>query len=87
MKELLSKIRVWGVAGIIGYFRRQHVYAVQRRRLNRLASESRVKKPERGITVIGELTGRVSLSKTLRDFVLCLREAGVPHRHDVPLSD
>ena len=78
MNGLLSKIRVWGVAGIIGNFRRQYVYAVQRRRLNRLARESMVKKPERGITIVGELTGRVSLSKTLRDFVLCLREAGMP---------
>lgn len=78
MKELLSKIRVWGIAGIIGYFRRKCCYAVQRRRLANLARESRVEKPERGITIIGELTGRVSLSKTLRDLVLCIREAEIP---------
>ena len=78
MKELLSKIRVWGVAGIVGFFRRKYVFAVQRRRLAKLASESKTEKPERGITVIGELTGRVSLSKTLRDFVFCLRDAGIP---------
>ena len=78
MKELLSKIRVWGIAGIVGFFRRKFVFAVQRRRLAMLASESKTEKPARGITVIGELTGRVSLSKTLRDFVLCLRDAGIP---------
>ena len=78
MKELLSKIRVWGVAGIVGFFRRKYVFAVQRWRLAKIARESTAKVPVRGITVIGELTGRVSLSKTLRDFVLCLRDAGIP---------
>lgn len=78
MKALLSKIRVWGFAGIVGFFRREFVFAVQRRRLTKLALGSKTAVPERGITVIGELTGRVSLSKTLRDFVLCLREAGIP---------
>lgn len=78
MKELLSKIRVWGVAGIVGFFRRKFVFAVQRRRLSKLARESRAAEPMRGITVIGELTGRVSLSKTLRDFLLCLSDAGIP---------
>ena len=78
MKELLSKIRVWGIAGIVGFFRRIYVFAVQRRRLAKLACESKTEKPERGITVIGELTGRVSLSKTLRDFVLSLKDAGIP---------
>ena len=66
------------MAGIVGYFRRKYVFAVQRRRLAKLACESRAEKPKRGITVIGELTGRVSLSKTLRDFVLCLKDAGIP---------
>ena len=78
MKGLLSKIRVWGVAGIVGFFRRKFAFFVQHRRLAKLALKSKVENPERGITVIGELTGRVSLSKTLRDFVLCLKDAGIP---------
>lgn len=78
MKGLLSKIRVWGIAGIVGFFRRKFVFFVQSRRLAKLAFESRTEKPERGITVIGDLTGRVSLSKTLRDFLLCLKDAGIP---------
>ncbi len=87
MKELLSKIRVWGVAGIVGFFRRKCAFAVQRRRLAKLAYVSKTEKPKRGITVIGELTGRVSLSKTLRDFVLCLRDAGIPcQAYDTLLS-
>ena len=34
--------------------------------------------PQRGITVIGELTGQVSLSKAMRDFILNLQDAGIP---------
>lgn len=78
MKELLSKIRVWGIAGIVGFLRRKYMFAIQSRRLAALASKTTVQKPMRGITVIGELTGKVSLSKTMRDFTLSLREAGIP---------
>jgi glycosyltransferase involved in cell wall biosynthesis len=77
-KQILEKVKVWGIPGIVGFFRRKYVFAVQRRRLATLAKKSKVKEPQPGITVIGELTGQVSLSKTLRDFILCLKEAGVP---------
>ena len=78
MKELLSKIRVWGFAGIFGFLRRNLAFLVQRRRLVRLVRRSSTIVPQHGITIIGELTGRVSLSKTMRDFILCLKDAGVP---------
>ena len=78
MRELVAKIRVWGWAGIFGFFRRKYSFFVQRRRLARLVRRSAMTVPQRGITVIGELTGRVSLSKTLRDFVLNMKDAGIP---------
>ncbi len=78
MKAILDKIRVWGIAGILNFFKAKYGNAVQRRRLAALVRRSRVKEPERGITVIGELTGRVSLSKALRDFVLNMKDAGIP---------
>lgn len=74
----ISKARVWGVTGIVNYFRRKAAGAVQRRRLLACVRASRVSEPERGITVIGELTEQVSLSKTLRDFILDLQDAGIP---------
>ena len=87
VKSIIEKLRVWGVPGIIGFFRRKYEFAVQRRRLALLASKSKVKNPVQGITVIGELTGQVSLSKTLRDFIFCLREAGIPcQTYDTLLS-
>ena len=86
-KSIIEKLRVWGVPGILGFFRRKYEFVVQRRRLALLASKSKVKNPVQGITVIGELTGQVSLSKTLRDFIFCLREAGIPcQTYDTLLS-
>ena len=78
MRELISKIRVWGLAGIFGFFRRKYAFFVQRRRLTRLVQHSSTTVPQRGITVVGDLTGRVSLSKAMRDFILCLKDAGIP---------
>lgn len=78
MRELISKIRVWGLAGIFGFLRRKYAFFVQRRRLARLVRNSSTTVPQRGITVVGDLTGRVSLSKALRDFILCLKDAGIP---------
>ena len=78
MRELISKIRVWGLAGIFGFLRRKYAFFIQRRRLARLVRHSSTTVPQRGITVVGDLTGRVSLSKALRDFILCLKDAGIP---------
>lgn len=78
MKGIIDKIRVWGFTGILNFFKSKYGNAVQRRRLAALVRRSRVKEPERGITVIGEMTGRVSLSKVLRDFILNLKAAGIP---------
>ena len=78
MRELISKIRVWGLAGIFGFLRRKYAFFVQRHRLKRLVRRSSMTVPQRGITIIGDLTGRVSLSKAMRDFILCLKDAGIP---------
>lgn len=78
MKAIIDKIRVWGIAGILNFVKAKYGNAVQRRRLAALVRRLRIKEPERGITVIGELTGRVSLSKALRDFVLNMKDAGIP---------
>lgn len=77
-KSIIEKLRVWGAPGIIGFIRRKYVFAVQRRRLASLAAKAKIKNPLRGVTVIGELTAQVSLSKTMRDFIFCLKEAEIP---------
>ena len=78
MKEIIDKIRVWGFTGILNFFKAKYGNAVQRRRLAALVRRSQVKEPERGVTVIGEMTGWVSLSKVLRDFILSMKDAGIP---------
>ena len=87
MRELISKMRVWGLAGIFGFLRRKCAFFIQRRRLARLVRHSPTTVPQRGITVVGDLTGRVSLSKAMRDFILCLKDAGIPFQtYDTLLS-
>lgn len=78
IKSLLEKLRVWGLPGIINYFRRIITSIVLQRKLRSLAQKSKVEKPIKGITVIADLTAQVSLSKTMRDFVLLLKEAEIP---------
>lgn len=75
--DLASKVRVWGLPGIIAFFRRSFYMRLHRRRLEKMRRSSH-SRPRRGITVIGDMTARNSTSKTLRDFVLCLRDAGIP---------
>ena len=94
MRDILEKIRVWGVPGIASWAKRNAVFAIQKRRLARLAAQSADREPERGITIVGDLTSRVSLSKTLRDFILDLRDAGIPFqtydtgfRTEIPAAD
>ena len=78
MKAIIDKIRVWGITGILNFIKGKYATAIQRRRLARLVRRSAATVPRRGITVIGDLTGRVSLSKAMRDFILCLKDAGIP---------
>ena len=78
VSSALSKVRVWGMAGIINYLKRSFISSVQHRRLVKCVKASRISSPTLGITVIGDLTGQVSLSKTMRDFILNLRDSGIP---------
>ena len=94
ISEVIEKVRVWGVAGICSYVRRTIDARIVARRLRTLAKDSEGTTPTRGVTIIGEMSGRVSLSKTLRDFALALRDAGIPcqvfdtNRHpQIPQAD
>lgn len=80
LSAIVSKLRVWGLAGALSFFRRKFNERKQAKMLRDLARRSMVAKPVRGITVIGELTAQASLSKTMRDFVLSLRDSGIPYQ-------
>ncbi len=76
--EMIDKFRVWGFRGVKNYAIGRLTNRRHARRLARLAEESRDIKPVRGITVIADVTSQAALSKTMRDFILSLREISVP---------
>lgn len=78
LKMIFEKVKVWGIPGIISFFKREAANYINKRRLLALVQKSRVKEPAKGITIVADLTAQVSLSKTMRDFVLNLKEAGIP---------
>lgn len=78
LKMIFEKVKVWGLPGIISYFKREAANFINKRRLLALAQKSKAKDPVKGMTIIADLTAQVSLSKTMRDFVLNLKAAGIP---------
>ena len=78
LRTLAGKVRVWGVAGIAAYVRRILSQRRHRHRLLAMHRRAGAVSPVRGVTVIGDLTEQAAICKTLRDFVLALREAGIP---------
>ena len=94
LKVAWSKFKTWGFVGVRNYVVGIFVNRHNRRRLRRLISKAPAHPQERGITVIADLTGRQALSKTMRDFVMMLRRAGIPcqtydtrRKPDIPESD
>ena len=76
--NLAAKVRIWGLPGILSFLKRELNTRIHRRRLHEMHLKYNSTTPIRGVTIIGDLTERSSLSKTLRDFVWCLKDAGIP---------
>ena len=75
---VFEKIRVWGIRGAVNYLlRRYHGWQVGRMFWSN-AKRFPYASPERGITVVGPISDRGSLSKVLRDFCFSLKDAGLP---------
>ena len=75
---LAAKVRIWGLPGIMGFLKRELNVRIHGRRLLEAHRNSKTTAPTRGITVVGDLTSRPGLGKTLRDFVWCLKDVGIP---------
>ena len=78
--NLVSKVRIWGVPGILSFLKRELNVRIHGRKLLKMHLKCDSIAPMRGITIVGDLTERSSLSKTLRDFVWCLKDAGIPYQ-------
>lgn len=93
VRSYYYKLKMWGVRGAFSYLLRQ----ISQRRLQRWfaanAKRYPYEAPEVGITIIGHLSSRGSLCKTLRDFVFSLKDAGIPFqtfdigKKEVPSED
>lgn len=76
--DILFKLKRRGIKGAIGYIR----IKLGERRMRRLYIANARKTPkdkatEKGITFIGDFTGKGSVSKISRDFILSLRDAEI----------
>jgi len=80
LARAIKQVRTWGAKGVIDYLRRVSHDLQVRRCLIRNARQNRGTVPEHGITVIAPMSSSTSLSKAMRDFVIRLREAGIPHQ-------
>lgn len=73
-----DKLRIWGIRGAIDYIVRRY----RDGRINRMfwnnARSYPCANPERGVTVVGPISDKGSLSKVLRDFCFSLKDAGIP---------
>ena len=75
-----QKVRTWGVRGIVNYF----LNNLRNRRLRRFfvknATNHPYIRPMRGVTILANFHSNLSLSKVMRDFAFCLRDAGIPYQ-------
>ena len=90
---VLEKIRLWGIKGCFDYL---HASMRERSMVKFFRNNARrypCGNPQTGITVVGALSNRGSLNKTLRDFCFSLKDAGIPFQtwdlgsHAVPPED
>ncbi len=75
---LIGKIRVWGLAGILDSIPRYSYTFMCRFRLYFNYLQNRKVRPVPGVTVIANISENSSNSKTTRDFIAALKEAGIP---------
>jgi len=78
LSAIRKKLALWGLKGALDYFLRQGKEKKEREFYYDNARRHPYQKPEKGITVVGQLTSRGSFAKALRDFTLALKEAGIP---------
>ena len=73
-----DKLKIWGIRGAIDYMVRRY----RDGRINRMfwnnARSYPCADPERGVTVVGPISDKGSLSKVLRDFCFSLKDVGIP---------
>ena len=75
--SIFKRIQLWGIKGVLDYFKRRLFDAKTRRFLLANAKQYPLS-PKKGITILADMTLQSSLSKTMRDFAFALKRAGIP---------
>ena len=78
LSAIRLKLSMWGFKGAINWALRQRRAHRERRRFLDNARKYPFPVPERGVTILGPISAFGSLSKVLRDFAFCLKDAGIP---------
>lgn len=80
LTDVLRQLKTWGFRGVIEVLRRlPHEMAIKSFLMRNARSNANTKSVF-GLTIIAPMSGSYSLSKTMRDFVVLLREVGIPHQ-------
>lgn len=75
---IVARLARWGVKGVLEWMLKKLRMASNRRFIRSSARRHRGHSPIRGVTVVGPLTQSWSMSKTLRDLLVRLRECDIP---------
>ena len=59
IKSLHEKLRVWGIPGVLNFFKRNFAGIIQRKKLKALARKYKIKIQEKGIKIIEDLKVKV----------------------------
>lgn len=75
--QIVERLRYWGWRGAVDFAKGK-----VRDRMRRLAfvanAMAHPMRPKRGVTIVGHISSRNSISKVLRDLIVALKDAGVP---------
>ena len=75
--SIYRRVRLWGLKGVWGYFlSKMRSAAISRAFLDN--ARRYPMNPERGITILADMTNQSSLSKVMRDFAVALDKTGIP---------
>lgn len=75
--SIVDKVRTWGLVGVANYFRGKFENR-QRKRWFLDNARQYPMQPTRGITIVANLSAKMSISKVMRDLAAMLKDAGVP---------
>ncbi len=86
--QIIKKIQIWGLKGVVDFFLGKISNYILAHRFEKMLKKHPYINPERGITIIGTFRETFSLSKTMRDFIFSLKEAGISYQtYDLSTKD